>query len=646
VNRKKIGLLTICLEGDYQQRVMDGIFSQCQNYNYDVVVFSPLAQICNYYKDYLEGELNIYEMINFDFLDGVIITPLPMTDNRTTYLTERLVKQLQEKCKCPVVSLDYQFGDNKTVLTDDKTAFYHITKHLIEKHNCKNLSMLGGVPDFDLSKRRIEGFKQALKEANLPIHENQIYDGDYWYTSGEALAKRYITKELELPDAIVCASDHMAIGLTNELIKNGIKIPQDVIITGYEANKEAVLNNPPITSYYADEIYTAKSAVNYLHSILNPQELEVSVEPAGEENLCIGDTCGCSEDISYTRNRLKKDQLFMYHNFDDNNIWNNIDIGMMLESYMTERLTGTETPYDCIGKIYESKYLLQPYEKFYLCLNENWLDSEYDISTGYSNKMQLALIAESDPKAHGYEGHVLMDEHSKKYFSRSKMLPALHEKNDGPRVFYFVPVHFNNRSLGYAVLQNPLTQPGNVGPVFRNFIRNVNNALEMTRAKHKISRLSEHDAMTGLMNRRGMEIHVQDMIQKAEPTDMVCAIVIDMDGLKIINDTYGHSEGDEGIVAVSEAANSITEKGELCMRAGGDEFYIIGVGNYDEEKLEKKRKKFDNFIKSKNSRRDFPVSASFGYAYDQICTITNYNEVIHRADFGMYLEKRTKKNKR
>lgn len=646
MNRKKIGLLTICLEGDYQQRVMNGIFSQCQYYNYDVVVFSPLVQICNYYIDYLEGELNIYEMINFEHLDGIIITPLPMTDDRKTFLVERLIKLLKEKCKCPVVSLDYQLADYKTVMTNDKNAFYHITKHLIQKHNCKNISMLGGVPEVELSKKREEGFRQAMMEANLPVYEDQIYDGDYWYTSGENLARKYISKELELPDAVVCASDHMAIGLTNELIKNGIKIPQDVIITGYEANKEAVMNNPPITSYYADEVYTAKSAVNYLHSILNPEELELSIEEAGEENLCLGNTCGCSEDVNYTRNRLKKNQMFMYHNFDDANVWNNIDMGLMFDSYMTERLIGTETPYECIGKIYESKYLLQPYEKFYLCLNEHWLDSEYDISNGYSNRMQLALIAEAHPLKHGYNGHVLMDEESKRLFSLSKMLPALHEKSDKPRVFYFVPLHFNNRSLGYAVLQNPLNEPGNVGTVFRYFIRNVNNALEMTRAKNKISRLSEHDAMTGLMNRRGMEIHINDMLEKADPTDMIYAIVVDMDGLKVINDTYGHSFGDEAIVIVSEAARSITEKGELCIRAGGDEFYILGIGKYEEEDFEKKRKKFYNFIKSKNSRTEFLISASFGYAYDQICTITNYNEVIHRADFGMYLEKRTKKNRR
>lgn len=70
------------------------------------------------------------------------------------------------------------------------------------------------------------------------------------------------------------------------------------------------------------------------------------------------------------------------------------------------------------------------------------------------------------------------------------------------------------------------------------------------------------------------------------------ACVIDMDGLKYINDTFGHQEGDFGIIAVSKAVKAITEGNELCVRAGGDEFFVIGIGQYDDKRLEWKKKHF------------------------------------------------------
>lgn len=94
--RKKIGLITICPENEYQQRIMTSVFSMCEKYNYDVVVISPLVQVANFFKDYLQGELNIYNIINFDILDGIIITPIPMTEDRIESVTDMLLEKIKK----------------------------------------------------------------------------------------------------------------------------------------------------------------------------------------------------------------------------------------------------------------------------------------------------------------------------------------------------------------------------------------------------------------------------------------------------------------------------------------------------------------------------------------------------------------------
>ena len=105
VARKKIGLLLMFPENIYQQRIMSGIFSQCEKYDYDVIVFAPQAQITNYYKDYLQGELNIFEYVNFDLLDGVIVAPLTMNEDRITTVCDLILKKLKNEFDCKEVDI-------------------------------------------------------------------------------------------------------------------------------------------------------------------------------------------------------------------------------------------------------------------------------------------------------------------------------------------------------------------------------------------------------------------------------------------------------------------------------------------------------------------------------------------------------------
>lgn len=645
MSKKKIALLSIFPEGEYQQRVMGGIFRQCQLYNYDVVNISPLVQISNYNKDYVHGELNIYNIINFDLFDGLLITPIPMIEDQNFSLLNALLEKIKKECKKPVISIDYDFGDFDAVFTDDKTAFIHLTEHLIKTHNCKNISVLSGPAENEstLTRSRLDGIRETMNKYQLELKPEQIYPGDFWYTSGELLGARYLSKELELPDAVMCLSDHMAIGLTNFLVKHGIKVPESVIITGYGAVHEAAVNTPPVTSYAADQRYTGELAVNRLHSILEPDEEEIPCEEAGTSNLCFGQTCGCPADLNYIRESLLTSQLKISHNFKDQSIWNKVDIGILHDSYMTETLTATSSPEECFCKIYESKYLIKPYEHFYICMNENWLDDSMDIEDGYSDDINLVLSADREIKVHGANNHVFLGPDREKKFPKSKMLPFLFEEYDSPQIFYFVPLHFSRISMGYAVLQNNLSEPNPPGIVFRTYIRYINNALEMIRTRYQIAYFAEHDTMTDLYNRRGMLRLIKEKSKKASEDKVWFAIVIDMDNLKVRNDKFGHEEGDRGIITVANAAAHICDRNEICVRGGGDEFYVLGLGDYTQADMELKVQKFNQYLALRNEDLSIPVFASIGYALGKNNNIESCHKVIDKADKKMYEEKQIKK---
>lgn len=95
--RKLIGVLMANPEAVYQQRVIDGIFAQCRLYDYDVAVFSPLVQVCHYFKPYLRGELNIFELVNFDLLDGIIVPSITLSEDKNYAILDGVMQKIKGK---------------------------------------------------------------------------------------------------------------------------------------------------------------------------------------------------------------------------------------------------------------------------------------------------------------------------------------------------------------------------------------------------------------------------------------------------------------------------------------------------------------------------------------------------------------------
>ena len=233
------------------------------------------------------------------------------------------------------------------------------------------------------------------------------------------------------------------------------------------------------------------------------------------------------------------------------------------------------------------------------------------------------------------------------FFHTQEMLPQMLDGSEKPMVYYFSPVHFGEKMLGYAVLCRALMQERKADLVYRNFLRHVNIALEMIRAKTKLKLLSVQDEMTGAYNRRGMNIRLEEMLKYAGADEQLIVFVVDMDRLKYINDTFGHTDGDMAIRLISTTAMAATKEGEICVRAGGDEFYIFGVGSYTEKDAAARKQDINSRLKQSGSLlgKPYEITASIGYAIAPAKGV-NVDAVLHVADEAMYAEKVAKKVQR
>ena len=121
----------------------------------------------------------------------------------------------------------------------------------------------------------------------------------------------------------------------------------------------------------------------------------------------------------------------------------------------------------------------------------------------------------------------------------------------------------------------------------------------------------------------------------------------DMDGMKYINDNFGHKEGDSAIKNMAEAVKRSCIDNEIYARFGGDEFIIFGF-DYTEERAYILAERIQRNIKEYNdsSEKPYLIGASIGWQIDYIDDESQFHMIITKADQKMYREKKNKPNRR
>ncbi|MFR4477240.1 MAG: GGDEF domain-containing protein [Ruminococcus callidus] len=144
------------------------------------------------------------------------------------------------------------------------------------------------------------------------------------------------------------------------------------------------------------------------------------------------------------------------------------------------------------------------------------------------------------------------------------------------------------------------------------------------------------------LNRRFLPPVPQQLTESKGKDMSVIIISADLDGLKHINDTYGHTEGDNAISTVGKALMTSAIQGEVCSRFGGDEFTVAGViADMDDNYFESFRERFREYLRQYNqiSRKHYLVESSIGFCFQKLEDEIDLDQMIKIADDRMYEDK-------
>ena len=226
--------------------------------------------------------------------------------------------------------------------------------------------------------------------------------------------------------------------------------------------------------------------------------------------------------------------------------------------------------------------------------------------------------------------------------------------------YFLVPIHHLQYFMGYFIISPDLENLSQLN--IKSWFINVSSMLENWRVKQKLKITVERlenlymtDMLTGLYNRRGYANHFQTYYEESlKNKSSIAVFLIDMDNMKLINDNFGHDEGDYCLCTIGKAMKFASKNNEVCIRSGGDEFVVLAK-NYDEDKVTEFSKTLREYIDNscKTDKKPFSISVSIG-CYIQTPTedeekassITDISErYLREADALMYLEKKEHKKK-
>jgi LacI family transcriptional regulator len=195
--------------------------------------------------------------------------------------------------RTPVVTLaGTPTSSSVNVRSDNAAGMRELTKHLLLDHGYQTIAYLSGHVDSPDNLAREAAFQQVVDEAGIEAWSGDIWHGNYMASGGAKVVRDIINRELPLPRAIVCANDQTAIGVMYTLAKHGIRVPDDIAVTGFDDIPVARHLHPQLTTCRQPIQKLGATAFDVLYSIISGDgrpEAEVVLPTS----LVIRGSCGC-----------------------------------------------------------------------------------------------------------------------------------------------------------------------------------------------------------------------------------------------------------------------------------------------------------------------------------------------------------------
>ena len=628
IQNGRINRFTLVRENrEYQQDFASGLVSAGVQNDVDICIFNSQGHMNVAISTSSEvGESMIYDLPDLEEFDGVISMAATMGNDVASRKVAEVLEPVRKSGK-PHVSIDVPQEGAVCITFDDAISIGELTEHLYTEHGARRFAFISGPSNSNVSMARLEACRAVLRRHGQELEDRMVFDGEWTRVGGRRAAEMILENDGELPDAVICANDDMALSVIECFNEHGIRVPRDVSVTGFDALREAVMRG--LTSICRPIDRSARKAVEVLCDWINngkPQNTEIVLSTIP----IYGESCGCSQNLEHMNDKLRALGTERW----------NMETILTRVSMFSGTLAGVGDEEEAREKIREfvSSWNIR---ELYLCVDPA-ICRETAAPRGNEPYPQEMLLLYGIRNGREYKPQL---------FDRRDLAPAMQEMRKNTACLVFCPLYYRDRNFGYVVLE----LGSGTGSALYSVLMLLNGALislylqtNIKKSASTIENMAVHDIMTGMLNRRGYMEQAPVVLEQAKAEGKLFAIIsLDMDHMKRINDTYGHMKGDEAICRMGRSLEFLERMGITPVHISGDEFQAFGIVESRE-----KAKELVPMIRESMERmnREDPwicdISASIGIYFAVPDEENGMDEFMTKADREMYADKTRRKKER
>lgn len=628
---------------EYAQEALDGIYDYLKDKDVNLII----SQIrlpdfsTGYYEYQYFASTQILKAKEIDVvivLSGGFCSTIP-SEKLAEYLAPLKSKKIISMAiPLPLENSYHTYSGCEDVYTE-------IIGHLAKEHGCKRIAFAAANPEVSVEgKIRFEAYKKGLKNNDLEYSDDLSFDCLYmtFEHARHFLLEKYPSKEKVNFDAVLASNDMMAFGCISALEQLGLKVPDDVKVFGYDNIAQSKKNNLTLSTIDQQIYAQGRTCAELAYKVINDENISRSTKT--NVLACYRESCGCKyESKQSVQNEISSNKPQTVEEYIErikftSNLYYSMDL-----LQRADVLTDLFEKFEIILKstkflaaavcLYDTPIILKKANNFYLPNRVN-LGVSIDLETGEN---QINKNISFNPNEQMLPENIFQDKKG-----QYVMQPIFYGENQyGYIICRIESKMYVHNSIFLKLLSNAIAQAYEFTEKVEESKRlSKENKILQTRYKN-LNEQSKLDELTNVLNRRGFMEIGQKSIDFALEMNLVGLVVFgDMNGLKKINDTYGHEMGDIAIQHQAEVLKKTFRSNDVIGRLSGDEFAII-ITSSRLDSLDSIREKVNKMAVSVCYQSDLPFSISISLGAVEF-NKENYDlkELLKRADEQQYIEKR------
>ncbi len=283
-----IGLFVNSVGDNYEYDLFRGVQDSLQNKDVKLVCFAGGRL---HAPQGFEAQRNVlYQIAQSVNLDGLII-PGTITYPATE---EEIETFFTNFATTPIITVALSRPNIPSIRVDNNDGIKKLVNHLIKTHNCKKIAFIGA-PEHRSQQdatERYDTFVKTMAENNLNVDPALVVVADYTYASGKTGMESLLKQQAVQFDAVIAGNDSMALGAIDVLRLHGIRVPEDVAVTGFDDREEGKYATPPLTTArQAIFEYGQRITKTLLGILAGETSTKHLTAPA---QLVVRQSCGCT----------------------------------------------------------------------------------------------------------------------------------------------------------------------------------------------------------------------------------------------------------------------------------------------------------------------------------------------------------------